>query len=304
MKKIIIFGGTGFIGKTLADYLKNSGYEVLVIARNKPVNFNHAFSSWDAETIGPWKNTLKNAFAVVNLCGRSVDCIKNPANCDLILRSRVATTLLISKALKEIKTPPKIWIQMSTAHIYGDPPKKLCTEDSAFGYGLAPFVAKKWEKALLQNLPQGTREVRLRTSFVIGPNGGAFDKLKLIARLGLGGRVGHGKQGLSWIHITDLCKFIKESIENENFHGPYIISSPNPVSQKEFIKTLRKVYHIPIGLPNPSFLIKIGAPLIFRSDPELLLYGRYVKSKRIEEETNFKFKYPHLIDAIENIKAN
>jgi hypothetical protein len=302
--KVIIFGGTGFIGQHLAMHLSNKGYLPIIIGRKKPRDLKQTFIPWDAKTLGNWTKQLEGALAVVNLCGRSVDCIKTPSNCDQILRSRVDTTKLIGKAFKKTSNAPKIWIQMSTAHIYGDPPNTVCTEDSSFGYGLAPFVGQEWEKALLQSLPLGTREVRIRTSFVIGPHGGAFDKLKRIAKLGLGGKVGSGHQGLSWIHSLDVSQFILFAIENTSTSGPYILSAPKPVSQKKFMKTLRHVYRIPFGLPNPSLLIKIGAPLLFKSDPDLLLYGRYVMPKRITEETHFHFKYKELEHAIQANKKS
>ena len=129
------------------------------------------FVKWDAISIGDWVETLNDAIAIVNLTGKSVDCIKSPDNCDLILRSRVDSTKIIGEALSKIENPPKIWIQMATAHIYGDPPSQLCTESSSTGYGLAPFVGKAWEKAFLESIPDNVRGVRLRTSFVIGKNG-------------------------------------------------------------------------------------------------------------------------------------
>lgn len=142
-KKIVIFGGTGFIGLSLAKHLAEMGLKPILVARNKPKNaLPYTFVKWDAHSIGDWKNELIGAKALVNLTGKTVDCIKTPDNCDLILRSRADSTKVIGKALKEIENPPKVWIQMSTAHIYGDPPSQVCTEESSFGFGLAPIVGK------------------------------------------------------------------------------------------------------------------------------------------------------------------
>lgn len=301
MKKILIFGGTGFIGLSLAKHLKAEGYMPILIARNKPKNYTpHPFIKWNAVHTGAWKHELEEAYAIVNLAGRSVDCVKTPANCDVILRSRVDATLAIGAALKEIKNPPKIWIQMSTAHIYGDPPTQVCTEGSSSGYGLAPFVGKKWEDAFLKSLPNNMRGVRLRTSFVIGKNGGALHNLKRIVRLGLGGKVGDGNQGISWIHEHDMNAIITSAISQDQYEGVYIASSPNPVSNSEFMKSLRKKMRMPIGLSAPEFITKWGAKYLFNTDPELALYGRYVKSKRLEKE-GFIFKYPHLKQALDNL---
>lgn len=301
MDKIVIFGGTGFIGLSLANHLKNKGFEPVIIGRNKPdESVNYTFRKWNATSVGEWLEELVNCKAIVNLAGKTVDCIKTPDNCDLILRSRIDSTKTIGKALKMIKKPPKVWVQMSTAHIYGDPPSQICTENSAFGYGLAPFVGKAWEEAFLDSLPKGMREVRLRTSFVVGKNGGALKSLGRIVKLGVGGKSGNGKQGMSWIHEYDMNEIILQAITNESYKGAYIASSPNPVSNKEFMKVLRKEMKIPFGLPAPEFIIRLGAKLVFKTDPELAIYGRYVKSSRLDDE-EFSFKFPHLKEALKDL---
>ncbi|MBL7997619.1 MAG: TIGR01777 family oxidoreductase [Candidatus Kapabacteria bacterium] len=302
MKKIIIIGGSGFIGQSLARHCSAAGYEVVIIARSRPTSLPESirFSLWDGVTLGTWVDEFTNAYAVVNLAGRSVDCIKTPDNCDEILRSRVQSTLTVGKALNKAVNPPNIWIQMSTAHIYGDPPSQLCTEDSPTGYGLAPFVGKAWEEAFYSVVPKTCRYSILRTSFVIGKNGGAMTKLKLITRLGLGGKVGSGKQGLSWIHEYDMNEIIRTCIENESYSGMYIATAPNPVSQHEFMQTLRKEMNIRIGLPSPEFAIRLGARFLFKTDPELVLYGRYLKSRRLEEQ-EFQFRFPTLQPALKDL---
>lgn len=301
MKKVVITGGTGFIGLSLALHLKNAGYEPILIARSKPTkDRGFRFVPWTGHTLGDWVEELSGATALVNLAGKTVDCIKTPDNCDLILRSRVDSTLILGEALKTVVSPPKVWVQMATAHIYGDPPQQVCTESSSTGFGLAPIVGKAWEEAFLKSIPDSIRGVRLRTSFVIGKDGGALASLKQIARLGLGGKVGSGTQGMSWIHEYDMNQLIVTAIENENFQDFYISSAPNPVSQEDFMNLLRKTMKIPIGLPAPAFLTKFGAKYIFRTDPDLVLYGRYVKSERLEQE-GFEFKFPNLKEALEDL---
>ena len=301
MDKIIIFGGTGFVGLSLADHLKDKGFTPILVARNKPdKSITHQFIKWDSISLGDWTEALKDCKAIVNLAGKTVDCIKTPDNCDLILRSRVDSTRTIGNALKAIDNPPKIWIQMSTAHIYGDPPTQICSEESATGYGLAPFVGRAWEEAFLSSLPEGVRGVRLRTSFVIGKNGGALKSLKRIVKLGLGGTVGSGTQGMSWIHEYDMNEIIFQAIVQDKYEGVYIASAPNPMSNREFMKLLRKKMRRPIGLPAPNFMIKMGAKMIFKTDPELVLYGRYVKSERLKKE-GFTFKYPDLEGALDDL---
>ena len=283
---------------SLASHLTKLGFHPVLIARHSPnVKTEFDFVKWDGFQMGEWIQALNGARAIVNLAGRSVDCIKSPDNCDVILRSRVDSTVIIGKALKEIDNPPKIWIQMSTAHIYGDPPSQMCTETSSTGYGLAPYVGKAWEKAFLDSLPSETRGVRLRTSFVIGKDGGAMVSLKRIAKLGFGGKVGDGKQGISWIHEYDMNEIIHQAIINDSFNDFYISSAPNPVSNKEFMRELRKKLKIPIGIPAPALITRIGAKIVFKTDPELVLYGRYVRSERLEQ-MGFRFKYPTLAEAL------
>lgn len=300
MKKVVIFGGTGFIGQSLANHLASHGYECVLIGRNKPKSTLHRFVKWDAETVGEWASELEHAAAIVNLAGKSVNCIKTPENCDLILRSRVESTKTIGKALEQVINKPTVWVQMSTAHIYGDPPHHQCTEESATGYGLAPFVGKAWEQAFHTAKPIGMRAVMLRTSFVIGRNGGALESLSKMTKLGLGGRVGHGKQGFSWIHEHDMNEIFRQAIEQESFQGIYNATGPTPVSQAAFMKQLRKVLGVPIGLPAPTFLTRIGAKYIFKTDPDLAIYGRYILPKRLQEQ-GFTFRFSELQEALENL---
>ncbi len=301
MEKIIIFGGTGFIGMSLANHLVKKNITPILIARNIPENTSkHKIVQWNVTKIDSWIHELEGAKAIVNLAGKSVDCLKTPDNCDTILRSRVDATKTIGKALKLVKDPPKIWVQMSTAHIYGDSLTQYCTEKSVEGYGFAPYVGKIWEKTFFDALPNTTRGIVLRTSFVIGKDGGALKSLKKIVKLGLGGKVGSGKQGISWLHEYDMNELIYQAIQKDSYVGTYIASAPNPVSNAVFMKTLRKTMHYPIGIPLPNILTKIGAKYIFKTDIELALYGRYVLSDRLKS-VNFNFKYPTLDSALTNL---
>ena len=123
--KVLLFGGTGFIGNSLAAHLTAHGFEVVQLARHAPVRSPYRFVRWDGVTVGDWAAELEGAAAIVNLTGRSVDCIKTPENCDVILRSRVDSCRAIGKAVEGIRKPPSVWVQMSTAHIYGDPPARV-----------------------------------------------------------------------------------------------------------------------------------------------------------------------------------
>jgi uncharacterized protein len=303
--RIVIAGGSGFLGVSLANHLAKLGAEIDILSRSKPKAASAArHVPWDARTLGDWSTFLDGASALVNLVGRTVDCIKTPDHCDEILRSRVEATRVLGQALLTVASPPPVWVQMSTAHIYGDPPSLVCTEDSAFGVGLAPMVGRAWEEAHAASLLPSQRSVVLRTGFVLGRDegagGGAFSRLKFLTRLCLGGRIGSGKQGMSWIHETDMNRIFERAITSDAMHGPYIASSPNPVPQSEFTRELRRALHVPIGLPAMEWMVRIGAPLLMRTDPELAIYGRFVSPKRLLDE-GFPFDFPDLSGALRDI---
>ena len=299
--RIVIAGGSGFLGLNLAQYLTELDYEVVLLSRNEPRRQGTwRFVRWDARSVGEWCRELEGAAAIVNLAGRTVDCIKTPDHCDEILRSRVEATEVLGKAVRNIQTPPPVWVQMSTAHRYGDPPECVCDEDSAFGYGLAPFVAREWEAAYARAVLPEMRQVILRTSFVVGRDGGALSRLSKLVRWGLGGTVGSGQQGMSWIHELDMNRLFFRAITAESMQGAYIATAPEPVSNAEFMRALRKSLKMPIGLPAASWMVRIGAPLLMRTDPELALYGRYCVSRRLREE-GFEFSFPDLESALQNI---
>ena len=301
MGRIIIAGGTGFLGLNLARYLAGFGCEVILLSRHRPTEdsrWQHV--TWDAHTIGDWVNVLDGATALVNLTGRTVDCVKTPDHCDEILRSRVEPTELLGQAIRIVQVPPPVWVQMSTAHRYGDPPDRVCHENAAFGYGLAPFVGHAWEEAYARAVLPEMRQVILRTSFVLGRNGGALTRLTKLTRWGLGGKVSHGRQGISWIHEQDMSRLFARAISDDAMKGAYLATAPNPVSNAEFMRELRRVLRVPFGLPAMTWMVRLGAPLIMRTDPELALYGRYCVSSRLREE-GFEFRFPDLASVLRDL---
>lgn len=304
-KRIVIAGGSGFLGTSMAANFASRGAKVTVFSRSKPrVIGEWSHEPWDGRTLGDWSKSINGADALVNLAGRTVNCIKTPDHQDEILRSRVESTLVLGEAMRAVESPPPVWVQMSTAHIYGDPPSAICTEGSAEGIGLASTVARAWESAFAASRLPDQRGVILRTSFVIGRDrgagGGALATLGLLARLGLGGRVGSGTQGMSWIHETDLNNLFARAITDKAMSGVYIASAPNPVSQVEFMRTLRRIIGMSLTLPAFEWMVRIGAPLVMRTDPELVLYGRYVVSQRLAAE-GFNFHFPQLEPALRDL---
>ena len=294
----------------MAESMERMGADVTILSRSVPkVSGLWKHLLWDGRTLDgrnakAWLQAIDGCDAVVNLAGRTVNCIKTPDHKDEILRSRVESTRVLGKSMRTVESPPPVWVQMSTAHIYGDPPSAVCTEDSAEGIGLAPTVARAWEAAFAESILPQQRGVVMRTSFVVGRDrgagGGALATLGLIAKLGLGGRVASGTQGMSWIHEDDINSIFTRAIVNESMNGVYIVSSPNPESQENFMRTLRRVIRMPIGMPAFEWMVRIGAPLFMRTDPELVLYGRYVIPKRLIEE-GFEFRFADLETALRDL---
>jgi len=302
---VVIAGGSGFLGVSLAAHLTTLGMQVVILSRSAPrVSGSWRHATWDARSLGPWQRELDGAAAVVNLTGRSVDCVKTPDHRDEILRSRVEATRMLGEALRASETPPPVWVQMSTAHIYGDPPQVVCDEHAPTGEGLAPFVGRAWEEAFHASVLPSQRGVILRTSFVIGRDrgagGGALSRLRTLVRLGLGGTVGSGTQGMSWIHEVDMNRLFEQAITDTAMRGMYIASAPNPVPQRAFMRALRRSMRMPIGLPAFTWMVRLGAPLVMRTDPELALYGRFVVSRRLREH-GFEFRFPELPPALDDL---
>jgi uncharacterized protein len=304
MSRFVIAGGSGFLGVSLAKYLAGCGASVVLLSRSTPkVTGPWKHVPWDARSLCEWKRELDGAAGLVNLAGRSVDCIKTPDHRDEILRSRVEATRVLGEAMGSIDLPPPVWVQMSTAHIYGDPPEVVCDEDSPLGTGFAPFVGRAWEEAFHAAALSSQRKVILRTSFVIGRDCGAgcgaMARLRPLVRLGLGGTIGTGKQGISWIHEADMNRLFERALNDANMQGVYIATSPHPVSQRVFMREMRRAMGIPIGLPAFGWMIRIAAPWL-RTDAELALYGRYLVSSRLREMP-FEFRFPDLGDALADL---
>ncbi len=304
-RPFIIAGGSGFLGISLATHLASFGQSIVLLSRNPPkVDGPWRHVIWDGRTVGEWARELDGAMGLVNLAGRTVDCIKTPDHQDEILRSRVEATRVLGLAVRAVDSPPPVWVQMGTAHIYGDPPHLTCTEDSPFGYGLAPFVGRAWEEEFRASVLPSQRGVILRTSFVIGRDrgagGGALGTLGTLARLGFGGKIGSGTQGMSWLHEADMNRLFERALTDPTMRGAYIASSPNPVSQQVFMRELRRAVGMPIGLPAFTWMVRIGARFLLRTDPELALYGRYVVSKRLQDE-RFAYQFPNLSDALKDL---
>ncbi len=291
-KKIVIAGGTGFIGKYLHKGFSEEDYEVLIISRDA----HHI--NWNNETA--LTEAIEGAEVLINLAGKSVDCRYNEKNKSLILNSRVETTRKLQSIIDDCKCPPKLWINSSTATIYRHSEDKAMDEDTGeIGSGFSMEVAKAWEKAFFEKFNGDTRKVALRIAITIGKNGGVIKPFINLVKYGLGGHQGNGRQMFSWVHIEDLFRAIQFIMTNKNIKGVYNCAAPGPVTNDAFMKELRNILKPLIHLPSPTFLLKAGAYFI-NTETELILKSRWVIPKRLLEE-GFVFNYPTINKALENI---
>ncbi len=286
--KIIIAGGSGFLGKSLEKYFMNKGHEVWVLTR-KPKHFNEIY--WDAQNLGNWIDKLENADVLINMTGKSVDCRYNEKNKSEILNSRISSTKILQKAIENTKNPPKLWLNSSSATIYIHSETQLNNEENGvIGDDFSINICKAWEKAFFENDLPKTRKVALRTAIVLGNEGEAIQKLKLITRLGMGGKQGRGNQKMSWIHVNDFCQAVEFVIQNADIQGVINICSPNPLPNFEFMRTLRETLKIPFGINSPVWLLEL-ASIFIQTETELLLKSRNVYPKRLIDK-GFVFNYP------------
>jgi uncharacterized protein (TIGR01777 family) len=307
--KIILPGGTGQVGTLLARAFQNGGHDVVVLSRS-PTRAAWRTVAWNGETLGDWTSELDAADVVVNLAGRSVNCRYTPENRRLIMDSRINSAKVVGQAIQQAAKPPKVWLQMSTATIYAhrfdaanDEPTGIIggsEPDAPSNWGFSIEVATSWEKAQTDCVTPDTRQVQLRTAIVMQPDAGSpFDILLNLVRFGLGGKIGDGRQYVSWIHDHDLIRSIDWLIEHDEIVGPVNLAAPNPVTNAEFMRTLRKAYGISFGLPASELMLSLGAWAL-RSETELMLKSRRVIPTRLLE-SGFTFDFPLWTDAARNL---
>jgi uncharacterized protein len=303
MNKLIIAAGTGFLGQVLIKHFKDEFEEIVILTRGKSQTINGIkYINWNARTFSGWENELENATVLINLAGKSVDCRYTEKNKKEILLSRIESTKILNKAVLNCKIPPKHWLNSSTATIYRFSLDKQMNEtDGEIGNDFSINVALSWEKAFFKTETPNTLKTALRTSIVLGKNGGAFIPLKTLAKTGFGGKQGKGNQFVSWIHEEDFANAVDFIIQKE-ITGVVNVVSPEPVRNADFMQKLQKAVGFPFGLPLNIFLLKIGSFFI-RTEAELILKSRNVIPKRLLEN-EFKFKFENINDAFQNLIKN
>lgn len=300
MKKLIIAAGTGFLGQVLVKHYKDSFDEIIILTRGKSeIKNNIKYVNWNAKSFSGWEKELENADVLINLAGKSVDCRYNKKNKQEIYNSRIESTKILNEAVLQCENPPKHWLNSSTSTIYRFSLDKQMDETTGeIGNDFSMNIAKSWEKAFFETKTPKTLKTALRTSIVLGKNGGAFIPLKTLAKLGLGGKQGNGNQFISWIHEEDFAKAVAFVIENK-LENEINIVSPNPIRNVDFTTKLRKAVDMPFGISQPKWLLEIGSKII-NTETELVLKSRNVIPKRLQEN-GFTFKFDSVEKTFENL---
>lgn len=293
-RKIVIPGGGGFLGRYTANYFAERGWRVTVLSRNADRTIPGAtIVRWDGETLDEWTHALEGADVVLNLAGRNVNCRYTAKNRYEIEHSRVASTKVLGVAISQCSQPPAVWLNSSTATIYRhaeDRPQDEATGE--IGSGFSVNVAKAWEKAFFDApTSPSVRKVALRSAMVMGRgHGGPFIVFSRLVRMRFGGKMGSGRQMVSWIHIEDFCRAVEFLIDRPDLSGPFNITAPQPLSNAEFMQQLRDAAGVRIGLPALRWMLEIGA-MVIRTETELPLKSRYAIPTRLLQ-AGFEFAYP------------
>ncbi|MBU6180836.1 MAG: TIGR01777 family oxidoreductase [Verrucomicrobia bacterium] len=299
--RVVLAGGSGFLGRALAAALDATGHDVVVLTRNPESHRGPGRAvEWDGRTVREsWAAELEGAAALVNLAGRSVECRRTEKNRDEILRSRVDSCEALGAALRLVYRPPSVWIQAASLAIYGDAGDRVCDESAYIPHEFPTDVCIAWEEALGRSIRPEMRWTVLRIGFVLGRDGGALPELTRLARLGLGGRIGTGRQWISWIHLEDMTRLFLEAIRNPAIQGICNATGLQPVTNSEFMDTLRQTLRVPFGLPAPAWLVRLGATLL-DTDPDLALNGRRGLPCRVHG-LGFRFRHHELRDALADL---
>ena len=304
--KLLLTGCTGFIGRELIPLLIKEGHNLTVISRQtkgrlntivkdssiKVIQMNPAeSSSWDKEEI---QNSLKSCEGVINLAGEPIAEKRwTTDHCKEITNSRIETTKNLIKNLRNLRKPPKVLINASAIGFYGSHSQTEFTEENIQGDDFLANLCKEWEFTA-KNKPRATRLLIVRIGIVLAKDGGALGKMLPIFRAGLGGPIGDGKQWMSWIHRTDLCKLINESVKNSAWSGVVNGVAPNPVRMNEFSSSLGQVLGRPSLLAVPGPILK----LILGDGARVVLEGQNVQPQRLNK-FKFKFSFPTINDTFQ-----
>ncbi|MDO5655493.1 MAG: TIGR01777 family oxidoreductase [Flavobacteriaceae bacterium] len=294
MKKMILAGGSGYLGRLLIQHFRHE-YDIFVLTRSGKSGNGFTPILWDAKTIDSWAEKLENADVLINLTGENINTSFTESNKKKILNSRIESTDILGKAVMQLVNPPKIWLNASAIAVYEESESLARDEyDTTFGNDFLAVVSRKWEETFNQFHRNTMLKAVFRISMILGDTpGSAYKTLKTLVRLGGGGKAGSGKQMVSWMGEQDFVNAIEFIIEN-SLEGEFNFCNPKALSNKEFMQELRKKMGVPIGIPTPEFLLKIGAGIIGTA-PDLVLRSQNVIPKRLIEN-GFVFEQTQISD--------
>ena len=290
--KILIAGGSGFIGRYLQKRLQETGHSTRIVSRK------HKHVGWQ---LGSLIDELAETDVLINLAGHTINCRFTAINKKKILESRILTTSLLNEAMAACKTPPRLWINASATGIYEHTAEEKVLDEYApdFANDFLGEVVEAWETEFRSHAFPFVRKIALRTAMVLGKDGGAFPRLNLLAGLGLGGKQGSGLQMISWIHIEDYFRIILFLIEQQSIEGVVNAATPNPVANAHLMRSLRLMKGVFFRMPAPAFIIKIASAFI-GVDASLILDSVNVRSN-VLKVNGFEFKFPDIEHAINDL---
>jgi len=294
-RKVIVAGGSGFLGHALVEALRATGYEPTVLTRRG----GNGSVQWDARTVGPWAQELEGAEAVINLAGEPIAQKWTPEARERILRSRVESCAAICQAIRRAQEPPHRWLNASAIGFYGNSGSEPLDEDSNPGDDFLGRTCLAWEKAVETCAVDDIFRTRVRIGLVLGREGGLLPTLGKLAKVGLGGTVGKGTQYMSWIHLDDLIGIFLWLLAHPAPPSVVNGTAPQPVTNREFMKQLRSAAGMPVGLPAPAFGVELVGRL-FGPDSDLVLNGANVRPTALVD-AGFQFRHPQLAGALEDL---
>jgi uncharacterized protein (TIGR01777 family) len=298
--KVFLTGGSGFIGRRLAERLHAGGHSVVVVSRSGPssqLNFPAGTEviKGDPTVDGEWLRKIPACDAVINLAGESVFGRWSPARKSEIRRSRLEATKNVVRAVASAQRPMTL-INASAIGFYGPHPHQTMTEKSPAGRDFLAQVCKEWEAAANLASQYNCRVATVRIGVVLHPTGGALQKMLPPFRAGLGGWIGTGKQWMSWIHRDDLIELIVRILESPHARGAFNATAPQPATNRDFSQALAKKMGKPCAIPVPAFALKLA----LGESSTLVLDGQRVIPARAKE-IGFEFKFPSLDLCLDNL---
>ena len=293
--RIVIAGGSGFIGEPLVRRLVARGDDVAVLSRNPAKVQAGRGVAWDGRTQGAWSDEVANADAIVNLAGENVGEGRwTDERKKKLIASRIDATGAIVQALRNAPPRDRVLVNASAVGYYGfDRGDEEFDENGTRGRGFLAELVEKWEAAAREAEPLA-RLVLLRFGVALAPDGGALQKMMLPFKLGAGGPVGNGRQWMSWIDRDDAVRAVEWAIDNRGARGVYNATAPQPVRNRDFARALGRALHRPAFMPAPAFALRIA---FGQMAEEVLLGGQRVVPRRAERE-GFRFDHPTLDAAL------